>query len=469
MEVKASNIHESKRFRAVLRLVARQNFWAFCCYYDYQFFAVDRRFLKEVAIALQEVADRYERGEIYNIAVSMPPRAGKSYITSLFCAWLLGRIKHISIMRNSCTQRLYEKLSYDTRAIVKDTKYCEVFPEVELSEDKTSVRGWNTNFAKQVSYFGAGVDGTIIGFGANIAISDDLFKSYADAVSENTREGVHSWKQSAHDSRKEKACPEIYIGTRWVQDDVIGRAIESGKVHKVVKISALVDGRSFCEAVKSTEEYSEIKQDLVSSGGEMVWNAEYMQEPLNFENMLFGTLNVRHYTAIDFSEALYNIAFADPADKGGDFFAVAFVCVMPDLNVYVRDVIFTTDGMEVACGRIVEKAKEYGTETIFIEVNGGWVGAAKYLSKINDSLAEVKPIVSPTNLSKETRIKLNFEFINKRFIFSNEQRNEYKAFFDNVRKYSSDGKNKNDDAPDCLAQIAAIIKIKFAKDYYGVV
>ena len=196
MEVKVSNIHESESFRAVLRLVARQNFWAFCCYYDYQFFAVDRRFLKEVAITLQEVADRYERGEIYNIAVSMPPRAGKSYITSLFCAWLLGRFKHISIMRNSCTQRLYEKLSYDTRAIVKDPKYCEVFPEVELSDDKTSVRGWNTNHAKQVSYFGAGVDGTIIGFGANIAISDDLFKSYADAVSENTREGVHSWKQS---------------------------------------------------------------------------------------------------------------------------------------------------------------------------------------------------------------------------------------------------------------------------------
>ena len=107
----------------------------------------------------------------------MPPRAGKSYITSLFCAWILGRIKDASVIRNTCTARLYEKLSYDTRAIVKYTRYREVFPEVKLSDDKASVQSWNTNFAKQVSYFGGGVGGTIIGFGATFAISDDLLKS----------------------------------------------------------------------------------------------------------------------------------------------------------------------------------------------------------------------------------------------------------------------------------------------------
>ena len=48
--------------RELLRIAARSHFWAFCCYFDYEFFAVKRRFLKEVALAFQEVIDEYEKG-----------------------------------------------------------------------------------------------------------------------------------------------------------------------------------------------------------------------------------------------------------------------------------------------------------------------------------------------------------------------------------------------------------------------
>ena len=76
-------------------------------------------------------------------------------------------------MRNACTATLYLKFSYDVRNIVKSDKFKEVFPSVQLSDDKANLQGWNTNYAKQVSYFGAGVGGTIIGFGAdNIAVTD---------------------------------------------------------------------------------------------------------------------------------------------------------------------------------------------------------------------------------------------------------------------------------------------------------
>ena len=48
-------------------------------FYDNEFFA-KRLFLKEIAEAFQEV----EENKIKSLNVSMPPRAGKSYITSLF-------------------------------------------------------------------------------------------------------------------------------------------------------------------------------------------------------------------------------------------------------------------------------------------------------------------------------------------------------------------------------------------------
>ena len=73
----------SKRewLKMCLRLeLAKKDFWQFCLFYDREFF-IEREFLKEVAEAFQNINDN----KIKSLAVSMPPRAGKSYITSLFC------------------------------------------------------------------------------------------------------------------------------------------------------------------------------------------------------------------------------------------------------------------------------------------------------------------------------------------------------------------------------------------------
>lgn len=118
----------------ILRLGAKDNFVLFCYYYNYDFFKA-RPFLKEIAQAFQEVAD----GEIKTLSVSLPPRAGKSYITTLFCAWILGKYPEESVMRNTCSARLAEKLSYDARDVVKSEKFAKVFPHVTLSKDKASV------------------------------------------------------------------------------------------------------------------------------------------------------------------------------------------------------------------------------------------------------------------------------------------------------------------------------------------
>ena len=61
----------------VHREVAKRNLWQFCLYYDRDFFE-SRPFLKDIAEAFQ----RIEEGTIKSLSVSLPPRAGKSYITS---------------------------------------------------------------------------------------------------------------------------------------------------------------------------------------------------------------------------------------------------------------------------------------------------------------------------------------------------------------------------------------------------
>ena len=242
--------------QSIKRRLAFYSFWDFCLWYDEAFF-IKRTFLHQVAEAFQDLYDKYNKGIAIKISVSMPPRAGKSYITSLFCAWWLAKFPELSVMRNTCTATLFRKFSYDARNIVRSKKYKQVFQDIQLADDKQNIDGWNLITSKQVAYFGSGVGGTIIGFGANIAITDDLYRNLDDAITGTYNESVVRWKESAHDSRKEKNCPEIFIGTRWSKRDIIGRAIDGGRIDNQITIPALDKN---CKSFFTSSSFSEIKR-----------------------------------------------------------------------------------------------------------------------------------------------------------------------------------------------------------------
>lgn len=467
--------------RPVIRQVARENFWAFCCYMDWDFFKVQRPFFKEVALLFQDVVDEYKQGRSISVSVSMPPRSGKSYITSLFAAYWLAQFPELSVMRNCCTGSLYQKFSYDTRNILRTQKFAEIFPNIAMQSDKQNLDGWNLATSKQVGYFGAGVGGTIIGFGANLAITDDLYKSMQDALSSTTNAFVKLWKESAHDSRKEKNCPEIYIGTRWTKDDVIGDSAEKGYFKKSIIIPALVDretkiinnkpkqfgGRSFCENVKSTAEYLEIE----SRTSESVWMAEYMQQPLGIEGLLLPMDSLRFQTTPT-EQPQFSFSVGDPADTGGDKYSMPFIDVIEyDGNIafYVKDVIHSTFGIEANTSRIIDKAKDNKTEQIFLESNG--VGLAAVLLIKKQISPHVKITAFPSTVNKDVRIFSHYEFVQKYFVFDKvkyETDTEYKAFVQDLTSYTKEGDNKHKkDAIDVLCGAAAILKIKYAKIIYG--
>lgn len=115
-------------------------------------------------------------------------------------------------------------------------------------------------------------------------MTDDLYKSLEDALSDNNNEKVWSWKQGTHDSRIEGNCCLIDIGTRWSANDVLGRLEEAGKYNEIIRIAALDENeRSFCEDVHTTEYYLELRSET----DESIWMAEYMQEPFEAKGLLF--------------------------------------------------------------------------------------------------------------------------------------------------------------------------------------
>ena len=220
-------------------LNAYSSFWHFCLYLDYKFFYSRRSVLEPIAEAMQNlVMPANPEDEIDALNVSICPRTGKSYIATSFASWCLGHFPHESIMRNSVTATLYEKFSGDLIDIMTgnshDRRYLDVF---KVSFQTNSVKGWKLYNAKQgVSYFGGGVGGSIIGFGASLlSILDDSVKNEEEALSEHMMGKKWGWYTSTMRSREEEnsGCKRLFIGTRWSTKDIVGMLQASGVFDKM--------------------------------------------------------------------------------------------------------------------------------------------------------------------------------------------------------------------------------------------
>ena len=438
--------------RELLRCeLSRRELWEFCRYYDPEFFR-NRSFLKDIADGFQAIEEK----KISSLAVSMPPRSGKSYITSLFCAWTIGRNPERSVMRNTCTSTLYQKFSYDVRAILKSDKFRKVFPNVHLSDDKSNLQGWNTNTSKQVGYFGAGVGGTIIGFGAsNVAITDDLYRGLEDALSDTINDRIIQWKESTHDSRFESGCARIDIGTRWSLNDVIGRNMEQGAYDRTVIVPAMDEnGKSFCEDVMTTEEYERIKKRMAPE----IWEAEYMQNPVDMKGRLFNELK---YIEADEFEAIKDqiegcVGYIDVSDQGADYTALA-ICAVIKRELYIVDYLMTRDNTDITIPLAAEKLKKWNVTYCRVESNS--MGAMFSRELQRHSATRILQVHNTTN--KMTRIIMQSAFIMSRFNFVRNGDNMNELFIQNILSFSKEGKNKNDDAPDCLAGLSIFVQSMF--------
>jgi predicted phage terminase large subunit-like protein len=63
--------------------------------------------------------------------------------------------------------------------------------------------------------------------------------------------------------------------------------------------------------------------------------------------------------------------------------------------------------------------------------------------------------------NKETRIIMNSSWIQNKIIFVQTETPENHLFIENLVSYSKEGRNKNDDAPDCLAGLSIFIQSMF--------
>lgn len=130
-------------------------------------------------------------GHIRRLMIFMPPRSGKSEMTSvLFPAWCLGHSPSWHTISVSHSATLAEDWSREVRNIVSTDIYQHIFPQVSLRQDSRAANRWHTTF--RGVYTALGVGGHVAGRGAHLALLDDPI-SEQDAYSKAKRDRVNNW------------------------------------------------------------------------------------------------------------------------------------------------------------------------------------------------------------------------------------------------------------------------------------
>lgn len=239
--------------KALLKLQAPKSFHRFLDYIDSGY----RRQWFHTIIA--DHCQRLLEGKIKNLMVFMPPQHGKSQIISrCFPAWALGRNPDLKIVGCSYSAVLAQQFSRSIQRIIDSPEYQDIFPETRLNGDnvRNDVRGYlrNVELFEVVKHKGFykcnGVCGSLTGTPVDIAIIDDPVKDALEAYSSVYRGRVWEWYTSVLLTRLHNGSKQLFIMTRWHEDDLAGRILKNEPENwTVLSIPAiresLADGNTF--------------------------------------------------------------------------------------------------------------------------------------------------------------------------------------------------------------------------------
>ena len=236
--------------------------------------------LVEVRDRLQDVTD----GKISRLMLFMPPRHGKSeMLTVRFSAWTIEQDPTKRVIIGAYNQTLANKFSRKARKIAME--------RVAISRERTAVDDWETIAGGGLRAVGVGAG--VTGMGGNLIVIDDPVKNREEAASETYRNKVWDWYTDDLYTRQEPGAAIVLIMTRWHEDDLAGRILNSEDAGSwtMVKLPALAMAGDTLER----------------QVGEPLWPERFNADALaNFKSVLGRSFH-----------ALYQ---QEPQEQEGDFF-----------------------------------------------------------------------------------------------------------------------------------------------------
>lgn len=434
-----------------------------------KFYVPRRKVLKTIVDDLQDLAD----DRLDFLAISLPPRVGKSTLGIFYLTWLMGRNPdsanavggHSSILTNGFYDEILNIITDRSTYLFSD-----VFPTARLVDKSAKETTINLKSKKRFATVSCrGIDGTWTGaieVGNNgVLYCDDLIEDLEEALNPIRLQNKYNAYLNQMKDRKKGSAKELHIGTRWSTADIIGRINEQytdNPRYRFRVIPALNEqnesdfdypyGLGF-----NTAYYLDMKESI----DDATWNAKYQGAPYVREGLLFPLDELRRYFELP-GEPDAIMGICDTKDKGTDY---AFLPAMYQYgnDYYMEDCICDNGEPSIVETRLAEILIRHKVKMCRFESNSAGGKVAEKIQGMVKECGGITHITTKyTTANKETKIIINSDWIKKHVLFRDDtvisKGGEYAKALKFLGTYSMAGKNPHDDVPDGLAMFAEFVQ-----------
>lgn len=466
--------------RDILLLLAPFDFESYLLFTEWnrdiekQFYRPRQKALKVVVDALQDLED----DKLDTLGVSMPPSSGKTTLALFYLTWIAGKYPELPSLvgshSNSFVRGCYDEC---LRMIQPNGEYLwnEVFPNLQITntnaKDCRLDIGTRKRFETlQFTSIGSGNAGLYRA--QKLLYCDDLVSGIEIALSKDRLDKL--WETYTTDLRQRKqgsylgACKELIIATRWSVHDVLGRLeteyAGNDRARFIVMPALNEKGESnfdYDYGVGFTTEMYEEQRDIMDKAS---WLALYMNQPIEREGLVFDEGELRRYFELPKDENGKTkepdsiISVCDTKDKGEDY------CVMPIAYVYgndyyIEDVVCDNGMPSVVDAKLINILLKHKVAMSRFESNSAGRRVAEEIQRgVKARGGNTHITTKYTTANKITKIITESKWILDHCLFKENgqyaKNEDYGRFINMLTTFTQVGKNKHDDVPDAMAQLA---------------
>ncbi|HBY85315.1 MAG TPA: hypothetical protein DEO86_05515, partial [Colwellia sp.] len=218
---------------------------------------------------MAEAFERVAKGDLKRLMINMPPRMGKSQLTSwLLPAWIMGRSPDKKIIMASHTAELALRFGRMVRNLIGSEEFKSLFPNVSLTADSKAAGRFDVSGGGE--YFSVGVGGAVTGRGADLLIIDDPHsEQQGQQADPKIFDSTYDWFTSGPRQRLQPGGAIIIVMTRWSMKDLCGHVMrdslmrEGSDEWEVIEFPAILpSGNSLWQEFWPVEELEKIKATL---------------------------------------------------------------------------------------------------------------------------------------------------------------------------------------------------------------
>ena len=453
-----------------------------------QFYRPRREKMLKIVRELEKLLISDELDELF---LSMPPRTGKTTLILFAVSWQIGMRPESSNLYGTFSGLTSNTFYKGALEIINDPfTYCwrEIFPNTNFDEKSycnAKETYLDTGRVKRYhSLTSRSIDGSLNGSCDcnGILIGDDLISGIEEALNPARVWSVWTKVQNDFLTRAKEKAKILWIGTRWSVNDPIGKRLHilqtepayANRRYKVFNVPALDENDKSNFEYKydvgfSTDYYLAKRAEFNNTGDIASWSAQYMCEPIERSGLLFPADELLYFSTLPEETPTKIIAPVDVAWGGGDACASPCMVVYRDktqknvYDVYIPQVVFEYGDKYISQRKICQMIADREIGEVQVEKNNR---GEDYKIDIETKLREkgvrcnLRCKSASTLTSKEARIFASAPDIKTHFHFleSGKRDKDYAMFMQNLIGYTINGNNKNDDAPDVLAQGVDMLK-----------